>query len=97
MIETTYNKIPFRMSCPSCGIDLHSCKQCRFYQQGKPNDCNVPHSLFVRDESAYNFCEDFALKEDTPQKEKPNQDAIKKVLGEMDVNESKNSFDSLFK
>lgn len=53
-------KVPFRAACDACGRDLHVCKNCKYYAPGKPNDCAVPGTLYVKDREAYNFCEDFA-------------------------------------
>jgi len=55
-------KILFRTECPHCGIDVHVCKNCKYYAPGKPNDCSVPGTEFVRDREAMNFCEDFKPK-----------------------------------
>ncbi|MBX7065766.1 MAG: hypothetical protein K1X28_00905 [Parachlamydiales bacterium] len=74
-------KIGFRDTCPSCGIDLHTCTGCRYYSPGKPNDCLVPGTEYIRDREAPNFCEDFKGKTDFQEK-KP---------------EGKKNFDSLFK
>lgn len=57
-------KIGFRAVCPHCGIDLHTCTNCRYYAPGKPNDCAVPGTDFVRDREAANFCEEFKVKLD---------------------------------
>ena len=59
-------KIAFRAMCPECGIDLHTCTNCRYYAPGKPNDCEVPGTEFIRDREAANFCEEFKLKTDSP-------------------------------
>lgn len=55
-------KIGFRAVCIHCGIDLHVCKNCRYYSPGKPNDCAVPGTEFIRDREAFNFCEEFKPK-----------------------------------
>lgn len=52
-------KISFRAVCPKCGSDLHVCKTCRYYSPGKPNDCAMPGTDYVRDREASNFCEEF--------------------------------------
>ncbi|HSX10372.1 MAG TPA: hypothetical protein VLF94_01460 [Chlamydiales bacterium] len=67
-------KVTFRMVCPHCGIDLHTCTNCRYYMPGKPNDCAVPGTEFIRDREAANFCEDFKVKIDSPDR---NQDKKK--------------------
>lgn len=55
-------KIGFRAVCPHCGIDLHVCKNCRYYSPGKPNDCAVPGTEYIRDREANNFCEEFKIR-----------------------------------
>ena len=81
-------KISFRATCPLCDTDLHVCKNCRYYSPGKPNDCAVPGTEYVRDREAANFCEDFSLK--TP--EGPASDPFKnakKIFGD-DLPKKKN-------
>lgn len=55
-------KLTFRAVCPHCDRDLHVCVNCRFYAPGKPNDCAVPGTDFIRDREAVNFCEEFRVK-----------------------------------
>ncbi len=55
-------KIGFRAVCPHCDVDLHVCKNCRYYSPGKPNDCAVPGTDYIRDREAANFCEEFKVK-----------------------------------
>jgi hypothetical protein len=74
-------KVPFRAACSKCGRDLHSCLNCKHYAPGKPNDCAVPGTEYVRDREMYNFCEDFFPKNS------PSTPTPKK----------KDSFDDLFK
>ncbi len=74
-------KIGFRAICPHCGIDLHTCRGCRYYSPGKPNDCLVPGTEYIRDREAANLCEEFKMQSDFGN-EKP---------------EKKKKFDSLFK
>ena len=74
-------KIGFRAVCQHCGNDLHVCVNCRYYSPGKPNDCAVPGTEWIRDREANNFCEEFRPKVDSVS----NKDQLKK------------GFDSLFK
>ncbi|MDE3046124.1 MAG: hypothetical protein KGJ02_05725 [Verrucomicrobiota bacterium] len=55
-------KVGFRAECPHCSISLHSCKGCRYYMPGKPNDCLIPGTDPIKDREKMNFCEDFAPK-----------------------------------
>ncbi|HEX2583016.1 MAG TPA: hypothetical protein VHL30_02760 [Chlamydiales bacterium] len=90
LISSPPLKMGFRAECPHCGIDLHTCTGCRYYVLGKPNDCSVPNTEFIRDREAMNFCEEFAPKisPDLPQ---PPQ---RTILGETPP---KKDFKSLFK
>ena len=55
-------KLSFRAACDACGADLHSCINCKYYSKGRPNDCAVPGTDFVRDRERNNFCEEFSVK-----------------------------------
>ena len=74
-------KISFREICNYCGFDLHICKNCKYYQIGKPNDCLIPNIDPVLDKEKNNYCEEFS----------PIQS------GSDIVKPSKNKFNSLFK
>ncbi len=52
-------KIGFRAVCIHCDIDLHVCKNCRYYSPGKPNDCLVPGTDSIKDRESANLCEEF--------------------------------------
>jgi hypothetical protein len=47
------------------------CKNCRYYAPGKPNDCAVPGTEWIKDREAMNFCEEFALKSASEKKSSP--------------------------
>ena len=51
----------FRDVCPTCGKDLHACRNCRFYAPGVYRDCSetVPDGL--TDKERGNFCEYFQV------------------------------------
>jgi len=83
-------KIGFRAQCQHCGIDLHTCAGCRYYMPGKPNDCQVPNTDYVKDREAMNFCEEFAPSLSSLQPPPPK----KSILGEAPP---KKDFKSLFK
>ncbi|HSW72447.1 MAG TPA: hypothetical protein VLG44_03450 [Chlamydiales bacterium] len=73
-------KVTFRASCETCGKDLHSCKNCKYYSPGKPNDCAVPGTLYISDREAYNFCEDFAPRPDAPPAPKKGKDTFENLF-----------------
>jgi len=89
-------KILFRATCEHCDVDLHTCKNCRHYFPGKPNDCNVPETEHVKDRERSNLCEDFSYIEKAPQKKTAKVDDISKRLFGSSSNQSIN-FDSIFK
>lgn len=79
--EGSLEKLPFRAECPHCRADLHVCKQCKFYQPGKRNDCMIPDTDFVADREKMNYCEEFkAATNLTPGKQGPTKDDIEKRL-----------------
>jgi hypothetical protein len=47
--------------CPDCGVDLHSCVQCEFYEPTASNQCREPQAERVGDKEQSNFCEFFRL------------------------------------
>ncbi len=42
--------------CPSCGADVRSCKNCRFYEPGAYYDCRESVDELVKDKERANFC-----------------------------------------
>lgn len=60
-IETSENI--FRNStCGYCGTDLHSCKNCKFYEPGRHYDCNETVEEIIVDKERSNFCDYFKAK-----------------------------------
>jgi hypothetical protein len=49
--------------CPSCGVDLHCCLNCSFYDLGAYNDCREPQAERVLDKAHYNFFDFFKFKQ----------------------------------
>ncbi len=45
--------------CPQCHANLHSCRQCRFYDVAYRNACREPRAEYVGDKTAANFCDWF--------------------------------------
>ena len=80
--ELVFGKVSFRATCEACLADLHCCKNCRFYEPGRPNDCKIPGTDYVADRTKNNLCEDFSIL------------GKKTVDGSLDA---KKKFDDLFK
>lgn len=98
-LDFPYGKIPFRASCPHCSVDLHSCHHCKHHNPSMPNECSLKNSLFVRDRKAYNFCEDFSLKQKEEKKEIKPSNVLKRFLEDQPTEPNKKgkaAFDDLF-
>lgn len=63
-----------RDTCSRCGVDLHSCRQCRFHDLRAYNECAEPQAERVLDKNRGNFCEYF-----TPAD--PSRSAISRAVG----------------
>jgi hypothetical protein len=80
--EDSLRKISFRAECDRCGASLHSCVNCKYYQVGLANDCQVPGTERVLDREAGNFCDEFKASDKMQVKKK---------------SDGKKNFDDLFK
>lgn len=49
------------MTCPSCGADVRSCRNCRFYSPGAWHDCAERVEDAPNDKERANFCDSFQL------------------------------------
>lgn len=52
-------------TCPKCRKQTHVCRNCRFYEPGRPNDCQEPIAEPVQDKQRANFCDYFEPDSDT--------------------------------
>lgn len=48
--------------CPECHSDLHSCRNCLFYEPGSYHDCHESAEELVADKEKANFCDTFRIK-----------------------------------
>lgn len=44
-------------TCDRCQGNIHSCRQCRFYNDGIAHECSEPRAERVIDKTAANFCQ----------------------------------------
>jgi hypothetical protein len=82
------SRVGRRDSCPRCDADLHCCRNCRFYDPGKHNQCSETQAEWVGDKQAANYCDYF----------EPNPTLL--ASGEQTgsrAGDAKKKFDSLFK
>lgn len=55
------DRIGRREVCPSCGSDLHCCRNCEFYDKHAYNECREPQAERVLEKDKSNFCDYFQL------------------------------------
>lgn len=92
---TNGTKINFREECPHCQAALHCCKNCVYYQPGKPNDCAVPGTDYVADRTKMNFCEEFKILGKPPKQGPDPKDVSRKLFHDDDAPKKK-TFEDLF-
>jgi predicted RNA-binding Zn-ribbon protein involved in translation (DUF1610 family) len=56
LVATDYTR---EGECPQCRKQTHVCRNCRFYEPGRPNDCQEPVAEAVNDKTRANFCDYF--------------------------------------
>lgn len=48
-----------RQDTCDCGVDLHACRNCKFYDESAYNSCRETSADVVRDKEKGNFCDYF--------------------------------------
>lgn len=77
--------VGFKAVCEGCGAYLHSCVQCRLYDEA--GRCRSTTTDSVRDVEHANFCEEFS----------PRRDSGSGTRGRVEREDAaRNSFDGLF-
>jgi hypothetical protein len=77
--------------CLSCGKDLRSCKNCRFFLPGTRGDCRETNAEGQPDKERGNFCDWFSLDEKFRSPGAGQSNEQKKA------EDSRAAFDNLFK
>jgi hypothetical protein len=57
---TVQANVSFAATCPKCKADLHTCRQCTFFDPGARFECRKPITVKIMNKSARNTCELFA-------------------------------------
>ena len=52
-------KIARHDTCMQCRADLHCCRNCRFFDPGKNNQCSETQAEWVAEKDRANFCDYF--------------------------------------
>jgi hypothetical protein len=66
-------------SCPSCGMDMHVCLNCSFYERGAYNDCRESQAERVLEKNRSNFCDYFHFQNGSGKSGAPLADAKAKL------------------
>ena|ERR1051326_4569651 len=80
------SRVGSRDTCPRCNADLHSCRNCDFYDPSKNNQCSEPQAEWVRDKEASNYCDYY----------RPSSKVRAVAGGSSKADDAKKKFDSLF-
>jgi hypothetical protein len=46
-------------TCSQCDVDMHCCRNCRFFDPGRNNQCSEPQAEWVAVKDGSNFCDYF--------------------------------------
>lgn len=50
-----------RTTCPTCDADLHTCFNCKHYDESAAHQCREPHAEHIVDKDQSNACDLFQL------------------------------------
>ena len=59
VIET---EVGFDSRCPRCGVELHSCSQCTYFDPGSRFECMQPVPARISPKNAKNGCPEYAAR-----------------------------------
>jgi hypothetical protein len=76
-------KIGRRDVCLSCGMDLHCCFNCVFYDRAASKQCRETVTELVREKEKANFCEYFAFAENRVAVSGAGGDQARKALDDL--------------
>jgi predicted RNA-binding Zn-ribbon protein involved in translation (DUF1610 family) len=86
---TVLQEIPPQGLCPKCGFELHSCKQCTYFDPGKRFECMQPVKERVAKKDARNDCTFYEIRV-TTEKETSTPATLR-------PNDARQAFENLFK
>jgi len=69
-------------TCPSCGTDLKSCKNCAFYDTGSYNQCREIQAERVLEKERSNYCDYFLFRDSS--RNMHTQDKKSDLKGQLD-------------
>jgi len=91
-----------RTACPQCDADLHTCLNCRHYDESAAHQCREPHAEQVVEKDQSNACDLFQLGDGATRRRGSSQaarDRMHALFGEGPVREEdpRDALEALFK
>lgn len=62
-LDVVGNQVGRRDTCPHCGEELRSCRNCRHFDETVAKQCKEPFAEVPSDKDGANFCELFQISE----------------------------------
>jgi predicted RNA-binding Zn-ribbon protein involved in translation (DUF1610 family) len=62
-LDIVGNQVGRRDTCPHCGEEVHSCRNCRHFEPSVSKQCKEPFADVPSDKDGANFCELFQIGE----------------------------------
>jgi hypothetical protein len=91
-----------RATCPECDADLHTCHNCRHWDETSAHECREPHAEHVVEKDAVNACDLFQLGDGASRKRRPSGAArsqLAALFGEAapEAEDPKDALEALFR
>ncbi|MFT3917163.1 MAG: hypothetical protein QM704_24675 [Anaeromyxobacteraceae bacterium] len=91
-----------RSVCPQCDADLHTCHNCRHYDESAAHECREPQADHVVDKDGVNACDLFQLGDGASRRRKSSRTArsqLAALFGEAAPEEEdpKDALEALFR
>lgn len=87
-----------RTTCPTCDADLHSCINCRHYDESAAHQCREPHADHIVEKEASNACDLFQLGDGAARRRgssRAAKDRLHALFGEGPAREEQSPRDAL--
>ena len=76
---TKHQKTGRQEACPHCGVYLHCCFNCSFYDANVYHQCREPQAEWVKEKDSANYCEYFTHHSKPPQSPSKTDETKKKL------------------
>jgi hypothetical protein len=91
-----------RTTCPTCDADLHTCFNCRHYDESAAHQCREPHAEQIVEKDSSNACDLFQLGDGATRRRgssKAAKDQLRALFGEAPAREEdpRDALEALFR